>query len=103
MVKMCSFNKLMTILVVAMLVSFEGSRAFTFCNMSEDGLTACKPSVMKPNPSDPTAECCKDLSAADLDCLCGYKTSPVLPGFGIDPTLAMGLPAKCGLTPPANC
>ncbi|KAM5562936.1 hypothetical protein ABKV19_017896 [Rosa sericea] len=103
MVKMGSFNKLMAILVVTMLVFVEGSRAFSFCNMSDDGLTACKPSVTEPNPSDPTAECCKDLSGADLDCLCSYKTSPVLPTLGISPKLAMGLPAKCGLTPPANC
>ena len=103
MVKMANLNKLLAILVVAMLVSIEGSRAFSFCNMDDDALTACKPSVVKPNPSDPTAECCDYLSKADLDCLCGYKTSPILPTLGIDPKLAMGLPAKCGLTPPANC
>lgn len=103
MEKMGSFNKLVVILVVAMLVFFEGSKALSFCNMSGDGLDACKPSVTKPNPSPPTELCCKDLSGADLDCLCSYKTSPELLLLGIDPDLAMGLPAKCGLTPPANC
>ncbi|KAL6214277.1 hypothetical protein ACLB2K_011037 [Fragaria x ananassa] len=96
-------NKLVVILVVAMLVFFEGSTAFTFCKMSDDGLTACKPSVTKPNPVDPSPKCCKALSGADLGCLCSYKNSPMLTSFGISSDLAMGLPAKCGIAAPANC
>lgn len=104
MVNMAScFNKVVVILVVAMLVFSEGSRALTFCKMSDDGLTACKPSVTKPNPVNPSTNCCKALSTADLGCLCSYKNSPVLPTLGINSDLAMGLPAKCGITPPANC
>ncbi|OWM62748.1 putative lipid-transfer protein DIR1 [Punica granatum] len=75
----------------------------SLCKMNEDGLTACKPSVTKPNPVDPTPECCKALSAADLNCLCSYRNSLMLPALGIDPELAMGLPAKCSLPVPSGC
>lgn len=71
--------------------------------MSEEGLEACKPAVTKPNPAEPSSECCEALKGADLKCLCSYKNSSELPFLGIDPTLATSLPAKCSLTPPANC
>ncbi|PIA35866.1 hypothetical protein AQUCO_03400035v1 [Aquilegia coerulea] len=81
----------------------KGSKAMNLCNMSEDDLKICKPSVTKPNPVDPTLDCCTALSKADLTCLCSYKNSMVLPMYGIDPDLAMQLPAKCSLTPPTTC
>lgn len=93
----------MAVLVILMVVLFEGSKAFTLCNMDDNGLSACKPAVTQPDPADPTTECCQALSAANLTCLCEYKNSVVLPALGIDPQLAMGLPAKCNLTPPADC
>lgn len=96
-------GKKLVVFLVLMALVFEGARALTLCNMTDDGLEACKPSVTPPNPVDPTAECCKALSGADLKCLCSYKNSMVLPSLGIDPNLAMGLPAKCNLTPPADC
>ncbi|XAR58781.1 hypothetical protein NMG60_11014316 [Bertholletia excelsa] len=81
-----------------------GHRAVKICGVSEDGLMACQPAVTKgPKPAEPSEQCCQALSAADLKCLCGYKNSPVLPSLGIDPDLALALPAKCGLTPPSNC
>ncbi|KAL1816907.1 hypothetical protein DCAR_0521316 [Daucus carota subsp. sativus] len=88
------------VMVVAMVVKME---AIDLCNMSEDGLMACKPAVTAPEPADPTAECCQALSGADLSCLCSYRNSFVLPSLGIDPDLALALPSKCNLTPPANC
>ncbi|XP_030454655.1 putative lipid-transfer protein DIR1 [Syzygium oleosum] len=99
-------GKLMVVLAVVVFVAVAlagGSEAITLCKMSDDQLMACKPAVTNPNPAEPTTECCTGLSAADLSCLCSYKNSAVLPALGIDPNLAMGLPAKCGLTPPANC
>ncbi|XP_031113450.1 putative lipid-transfer protein DIR1 [Ipomoea triloba] len=81
---------------------FHGD-CYSLCNMSDDGLQACKPSVTPPNPVEPTAACCTALSAADLPCLCSQKGSPMLSFLGIDPDLAMALPNKCGLTPPTNC
>lgn len=96
-------GKKLLVMVLAMLVLLEGSKALDLCNMSQDGLTACKPAVTQPNPPDPTSDCCKALSGADLTCLCSYKNSPILPSLGIDPGLAMGLPIKCNLKPPSGC
>lgn len=96
-------GKKLLVMALAILALLEGSRALDLCNMSQDGLTACKPSVTQPNPTDPTSDCCKALSGADLTCLCSYKNSALLPALGIDPGLAMGLPVKCNLTPPSEC
>ncbi|KAK4782040.1 hypothetical protein SAY86_016142 [Trapa natans] len=97
----------MVVVVAAVEATSRGTSAggggASLCKMNEDGLLACKPSVTKPNPADPTAACCKALSSADLTCLCSYKNSMVLPALGIDPDLAMGLPVKCGLPVPAGC
>lgn len=94
-------RKLLAMVVIAAVIG--GLEALELCNMNEDGLTACKPSVTTPNPVDPTPPCCEALSAADLTCLCGYRHSFVLPSLGIDPDLAIALPAKCNLTLPPNC
>lgn len=92
-------------LMAGMVVSLntEGSRALELCKMSEQGLNACKPAVTQPNPVNPTSECCQALSGADLTCLCSYKNSMVLPALGIDPNLALALPAKCNLAAPSEC
>ncbi|TKY66215.1 putative lipid-transfer protein DIR1 [Spatholobus suberectus] len=95
--------QLVVVVVVMASSMWKGSKGLSFCNMDEDGLEACKPSVTQPNPVDPSPECCKALAGADLNCLCSYKNSSELPFLGIDPTLATSLPAKCNLTPPANC
>ncbi|XP_009358980.2 putative lipid-transfer protein DIR1 [Pyrus x bretschneideri] len=95
--------KLVVVLVVALVVLLEGSTVSSLCNMTDEGIADCKPSVTKTNPTPPTPECCEALKGADLKCLCGYKNSFLLPSLGIDPTLAMALPAKCNLTPPNDC
>uniref|UniRef100_A0A7N0V276 Bifunctional inhibitor/plant lipid transfer protein/seed storage helical domain-containing protein n=1 Tax=Kalanchoe fedtschenkoi TaxID=63787 RepID=A0A7N0V276_KALFE len=79
--------------------------AYALCNMSEEGLDACKPSVTKdpPAPVDPSGPCCEALAGADLACLCSYRHSLILPSLGIDPELAMALPSKCNLTTPEGC
>jgi Probable lipid transfer len=71
------------------------------CNMTKQQLEECKPAVSGSNPSPPSAECCDALKSADLPCLCSYKN--YLPSLGIDPNLAIQLPAKCGLTAPSDC
>ncbi|XP_031475451.1 putative lipid-transfer protein DIR1 [Nymphaea colorata] len=76
------------------------------CNMSQDGLMACKPWVTTGSaalPIDPSAPCCAALAGADLTCLCSYRNSMVLPALGIDPKLAMLLPKKCNILPPPQC
>lgn len=82
---------------------FESCTAVSLCNMDEGGILACKPSVTNPNPVDPSADCCKALSGANLTCLCSYKNSLFLPSLGIDPHLALALPAKCNLPSPSDC
>ncbi|KAJ6729007.1 LIPID BINDING PROTEIN-RELATED [Salix viminalis] len=94
-------RQLVVLLLVMMAALFEGSRAVTVCDISDEGLTACKPSVTKPDPVDPpSADCCKAVSGANFTCLCSYKNSSLLPYLGIDPDLAMALPSKCNLSIP---
>ncbi|KAI3455599.1 hypothetical protein Pfo_012262, partial [Paulownia fortunei] len=78
------------------------ANAQMICNMSVEGLMACKPSAVPPNPPPPSATCCSALSHANIPCLCSYKNSKVLPSLGIDPNLAMQLPDKCKLPHPAQ-
>ncbi|KAJ9176662.1 hypothetical protein P3X46_011948 [Hevea brasiliensis] len=97
-------GKLVVVMVLVTAAIFEGTRSLSLCDMSDDGLLACKPSATQPNPVDPPSEeCCKALTGANLTCLCSYRNSWMLPSLGIDPDLALGLPAKCNLTTPADC
>ncbi|OAY84897.1 putative lipid-transfer protein DIR1 [Ananas comosus] len=80
--------------------------AVLLCNMTRGGLEACKPSVRSGSSdpaADPSKECCAALAGADLPCLCSYRHSFLLPSLGIDPDLALQLPAKCNLTAPPGC
>lgn len=75
------------------------------CNMSNEQFMSCQPAAAKTTdpPAPPTQACCDALGGADLDCLCGYKNSPWMGVYNIDPKRAMELPAKCGLRTPDNC
>ncbi|KAK8947125.1 hypothetical protein KSP39_PZI007177 [Platanthera zijinensis] len=93
--------------MAATIMSAEAADTWKLCNMNRDGVTACRPAISgssaeKPAP-DPTGACCAALSNADLNCLCSYKNSGLLPYFGIDPDLAMQLPGKCNVPAPAKC
>ncbi|KAG9149538.1 hypothetical protein Leryth_014326 [Lithospermum erythrorhizon] len=95
---------LVKLMAVMVLVMVEGKMGMELCNMDENGIRACRPYVTQPNPmEDPSEECCGALTKADLQCLCGYRNSFLLPSLGIDPALALALPKKCGLTPPTDC
>ncbi|CAL5191901.1 unnamed protein product [Lathyrus oleraceus] len=96
-------GSLLLLVVLMMSCRLKLSNGMSLCNMNEDGLDACKPSVTQPEPTKPTPKCCEALTGADLQCLCSYKNSAELPLLGIDPTLAASLPKECNLTPPANC
>ncbi|KAL4558517.1 hypothetical protein LXL04_036718 [Taraxacum kok-saghyz] len=80
------------VVLLVLMVLINGLQAAEICNMTEDGLMACKPSVTTEKPVDPTPECCKAVSGADMKCLCSYKGSMILPSLGIDPGLALSLP-----------
>lgn len=89
------------VVVVLFVAVFVGSlHAMEICNITQEGLDACKPSVATQNPVDPTPDCCKAVGGADMECLCSYRDSSMLPYLGIDPALAIGLPAKCNLPAP---
>ncbi|XP_006657616.1 putative lipid-transfer protein DIR1 [Oryza brachyantha] len=92
-------------LAVLLVVAAAPAAQAAVCNMSNDQFMACQPAAAatsNPTPS-PSADCCTALSKADLSCLCSYKNSPWLSLYNIDPSRAMQLPAKCGLTAPPNC
>ncbi|XP_059644073.1 putative lipid-transfer protein DIR1 [Cornus florida] len=98
-----AYTKLVLVaLVVAMAFGSEPVEAAfgqSICGMTTDGLMSCKPSVaagVNPLPA-PTPACCSALSKADMQCLCSFKSSSLLPTLGVDPDLAMQLPAKCNL------
>ncbi|PON74931.1 Bifunctional inhibitor/plant lipid transfer protein/seed storage helical domain containing protein [Parasponia andersonii] len=94
---------IVTLLLVGIINIFEFSSAQNICKVPINGLMACKPAVTVPNPAPPTTTCCSALTHADLQCLCSYKNSQLLPSLGIDPNLAMQLPQKCKLPHTANC
>ncbi|XWS76005.1 hypothetical protein CRYUN_Cryun01aG0140400 [Craigia yunnanensis] len=96
-------GKLVVSMMIMVALMAEGSRAMTLCDMNDEGLEACKPSVTQPNPVDPSPECCEALKGANLTCLCSYRNSLLLPSFGIDPELALALPPKCKLEMPHDC
>ncbi|KAG6512437.1 putative lipid-transfer protein DIR1 [Zingiber officinale] len=100
---MDSPGAVIVLLTVVLLFVTAPATTEAVCNMSQAGADACKPSVTQPNPTPPSAACCKALEAADLKCFCSYKNSPLLPKLGIDPDLAAKLPAKCNLSTPDNC
>ncbi|OAY84465.1 putative lipid-transfer protein DIR1 [Ananas comosus] len=94
------------IALVAMLLVVAASTeaAQGLCNMSDDGLAACKPAIAVKKPVDkPSDACCAALADADLQCLCKYKSSGMLKYFEIDANRAMQLPAKCNITAPSQC
>ncbi|XP_020592490.1 putative lipid-transfer protein DIR1 [Phalaenopsis equestris] len=91
------------ILLLTMLSLATAATAVSLCNISSDELDECRPAVSGLSPSEPTVACCSALEQADLPCLCSYRSSPLLPSFGIDPDLAMQLPRKCSLSLPPDC
>lgn len=96
---------LAALLVIAVALAAAPVPAHAVCNMSNDQFMKCQPAAAattNPTP-DPSTDCCTVLKDADLACLCSYKNSPWLSLYNIDPKRAMELPAKCGLTPPADC
>ncbi|KAL2516375.1 Bifunctional inhibitor/lipid-transfer protein/seed storage 2S albumin superfamily protein [Forsythia ovata] len=101
-----SYQKVSILMLLFVAISsnvLEVSNAQTICNMSGEGLMACRPAATPPTPPPPSAACCSALSHADLHCLCSYKNSKLLPSLGVDPNLALQLPAKCKLPHPAKC
>ncbi|CAL5079790.1 unnamed protein product [Urochloa decumbens] len=92
-------------IVVLLVVAAAAPAAEAVCGISKDQFMSCQPvAADTPDPPPPPSNsCCDALGAADLECLCGYKNSPWLRIYNVDPDRAMQLPAKCGLATPPNC
>lgn len=94
----------MAMVAVMVCIDVDVAAGQGLCKMTQEGLTACKPSISTGKAeTNPTESCCSALKQADLTCLCSYKNSSLLQYLGIDPKLAMQLPAKCSIAPPQTC
>ncbi|GMH13431.1 hypothetical protein Nepgr_015272 [Nepenthes gracilis] len=79
------------------------AKGLSVCGLTKEDLDACKPSVRLVSPVPPTPTCCNAIAGADLQCLCAYRKSTILPALGINPTEAANLPAKCNINPAFAC
>ncbi|GAB4837936.1 hypothetical protein Ancab_027464 [Ancistrocladus abbreviatus] len=79
------------------------ARGQSICGLTKRDLDACMPAVRMANPLPPSSDCCKVVAGADLQCLCSYRKSTILPALGINPTEAIKLPAKCNINPTFRC
>ncbi|XP_038896217.1 putative lipid-transfer protein DIR1 [Benincasa hispida] len=82
-----------------------GISATLLCKVDTKELCVnCRPAVAplhgKPL-QPPTKHCCSVIRHADLKCLCNFKS--ILPSVGINTTIALALPSKCGINTPPEC
>ena len=92
------------LITVVALATMESAHAI--CGMANEGFKVCQPAASVNDPTDsPLVECCAALGKADLGCICRYKgvAGIWMRIYHIDPSRAMALPGKCGLTMPSNC
>ncbi|KAL6639565.1 hypothetical protein ACP70R_023295 [Stipagrostis hirtigluma subsp. patula] len=92
------------LLAVVALATMEGAHAI--CGIANDDFKLCQAAASVNDPTaTPSAECCAVLGKADLGCICRYRgvAGIWMRIYHIDPSRAMALPAKCGLTMPSNC
>ncbi|CAN6213762.1 unnamed protein product [Urochloa humidicola] len=103
MAKAQALAALLLAMVVA-LATMEGAQAI--CGMANEDFKLCQAAASVNDPTDsPSAECCAALGKADLGCICRYRgvAGIWMRIYHIDPSCAMALPGKCGLTMPSNC
>ncbi|NP_001151008.2 putative lipid-transfer protein DIR1 [Zea mays] len=104
MAKSAQASAALLIAVLATLAMMESAHAI--CGMANEDFKLCQPAAAANDPTDsPSAECCAALGKADLGCICRYKgvAGIWMRIYHIDPSRAMALPGKCGLTMPSNC
>ncbi|CAN6180213.1 unnamed protein product [Urochloa humidicola] len=103
MAKAQALAALLLAMVVA-LATMESAQAI--CGMANEDFKLCQAAASVNDPTDsPSAECCAALGKADLGCICRYRgvAGIWMRIYHIDPSRAMALPGKCGLTMPSNC
>ncbi|CAE6201953.1 unnamed protein product [Arabidopsis arenosa] len=69
------------------------------CNIDTNDLEKCRLALTGNNPPHPRPDCCAVARAANLQCLCPYKS--YLSTFGINPSRVRPLLANCGLKSPS--
>ncbi|CAL9243662.1 unnamed protein product [Arabidopsis halleri] len=87
--------------VLAALVLMEEPTSIPACNINVNHLEKCRPAITGDNPPSPRKECCEVLQAANLECICRFKS--FLPVLAVYPSKVQALLSKCGVTtiPPA--
>uniref|UniRef100_A0A1J3GJ18 Putative lipid-transfer protein DIR1 n=1 Tax=Noccaea caerulescens TaxID=107243 RepID=A0A1J3GJ18_NOCCA len=88
-------------MVLVALVVLEEPTSIPVCNIDANYLEKCRPAVTGNNPPPPRNECCKVLQAANLECICRFKS--YLPIFTIDSSKVQALLSKCGVTTIPPC
>ncbi|ESQ42908.1 hypothetical protein EUTSA_v10015898mg [Eutrema salsugineum] len=88
-------------MVLAALVLKEEPTSIPVCNIDTNSLEKCRPAVTGNNPSPPGNKCCIVLQAANLECICRFKS--YIPILATNQSKVQALLTKCGLTtiPPA--
>ncbi|KAH7441682.1 hypothetical protein KP509_03G048700 [Ceratopteris richardii] len=96
-------SNLLSLLIIILLCMFNGkvqasdeAADDSRCSNILDQLSPCNPYIASSNPtSEPSNQCCTQLQAVDLSCMCGIVTGPSLPN--VDKARALGLPQACNL------
>ncbi|KAK9747839.1 hypothetical protein RND81_02G018000 [Saponaria officinalis] len=88
---------ILAISTIMVIIMAQRAEAQDVCGKPASVLLPCLASVRQPNPPSPSPQCCDGLKTMDVQCLCGYVSSPLLPVYGIDKNLALALPGKCGI------
>ncbi|KAG6543717.1 hypothetical protein Mapa_014901 [Marchantia paleacea] len=85
----------------ALLQNDEGVKVGAACEDLSQILVSCIPSVLGPNPSAPSSQCCKIFSTLDKSCLCTLLSAPTK-GLKISIPAAKALPDRCEMPNPKD-
>ncbi|XP_018454883.1 LOW QUALITY PROTEIN: putative lipid-transfer protein DIR1 [Raphanus sativus] len=89
------------VIVFVALVLMEEPTSIPVCNINANTLEKCRPAVTGNNPPPPGIECCIILQAADLECVCKFKSH--IPILATKSSKVHDLLRKCAINtiPPA--
>ncbi|CAH8389859.1 unnamed protein product [Eruca vesicaria subsp. sativa] len=89
------------VIVFVALVLIEEPTSIPVCNINANTLEKCRSAVTGNNPPPPGEACCIVLQAANLECICKFKSH--LPVLATKSSKVPDLLSKCGITtvPPA--
>ncbi|KAF8084719.1 hypothetical protein N665_0705s0007 [Sinapis alba] len=89
------------VIVFVALVLMEEPTSIPICNINANTLEKCRPAVTGNNPPPPGEACCIVLQAADLECVCKFKSH--IPILATKSSKVHDLLRKCSINtiPPA--